>query len=75
MKRKTCVCCKKSLGVDNFGNNKRSKDGLAKYCKPCNNELMRVSRERRLKADPDAYKAKLKGYALTRALKDCGVNS
>lgn len=35
MKHKKCSSCKRSLSLDNFGNNPRSKDGLAYRCKTC----------------------------------------
>jgi hypothetical protein len=48
---KLCQLCKKELSIDNFHNNKRTKDKLACYCKPCvksNNKSYPVDREKRL---------------------------
>ena len=73
MKRKTCVRCKKSLGVDKFGKHSKFSDGLARYCKPCNSEMMRISRATKLEADPEAVKAQRKEYAFNHKLKECGV--
>jgi len=37
-----CLKCKQVLPDTAFGKNRRSKDGLAWYCKPCRNAMSRA---------------------------------
>ena len=43
---KRCPCCGETKSADKFPRNRRTKDGLAVYCKPCHNARGRASRER-----------------------------
>jgi Recombination endonuclease VII len=43
---KRCPCCGESKPLEDFPRNRRTKDGLAAYCKPCHNAKGRASRER-----------------------------
>ena len=44
---KVCACCKIEKPLSEFGKNARLKDGHNIYCKVCQNEKNRESRERR----------------------------
>ena len=44
---KVCACCKIEKPLSEFGKNARLKDGHNIYCKVCQNEKIRESRERR----------------------------
>jgi hypothetical protein len=43
---KWCPSCTAFRGVEEFGRNRTTHDGLTGYCKPCHNEIGRLNRER-----------------------------
>ncbi len=44
---KFCPGCRQIKPLDNFPKNRSSKDGLAAYCKPCHNRIMKEQKDRR----------------------------
>lgn len=48
-KTKVCKRCGQELPVEYFSKNKATKDGLQLYCKDCQKETVRLSRERNAK--------------------------
>lgn len=52
METKLCVNCKEALPLESFGSNKRQKDGLNYYCKPCTNARVREYKKRMRAANP-----------------------
>ena len=43
---KECFKCKESKTLDSFSKNKRTKDGVAYYCKPCVSEYAQANRDK-----------------------------
>src|SRR5438132_8766483 len=43
---KRCPSCKVTKPTDEFPKNRASKDGLADYCKPCHNRIMKEQKAR-----------------------------
>jgi hypothetical protein len=43
---KRCPCCGETKPFDQFPKNRRTKDGLATYCKPCHNAKGQATRKR-----------------------------
>lgn len=41
---KRCPACGETKALDEFPNNRASKDGKATYCKPCHNRIMQQNR-------------------------------
>jgi hypothetical protein len=51
---KTCSKCGETKSLDQFGKNKRKRDGLQVYCKPCQCELVKKSQSKESFARPGA---------------------
>jgi hypothetical protein len=56
---KRCPSCRQTKPHDAFPKNRSSKDGLAAYCKPCHNRIMKEQKERRY-GDEQNYLLKLR---------------
>lgn len=67
---KVCTCCKIEKPLSEFGKNVRAKDGHNIYCKVCQNEKIRESRERRKNTLPPPA-ALPAPDASSKLLKDC----
>ena len=47
METKICVCCGKSLPIENFGRNRQTSDGHMVTCKECTNKRYRENYKKR----------------------------
>jgi hypothetical protein len=51
MKEKRCSKCKQVKPLDDFGNDKATKDGKARYCKKCKCDAEKVNRDKKREAE------------------------
>lgn len=69
---KRCPRCREEKPVTDYGKNRRSKDGLAVYCKPCFRQLHEESRDRALARLGKTRKVSPKAPPGTKWCPDCG---
>ncbi len=65
MEQKTCNHCKQKLSLDNFGVNKKEKDGHARRCKSCHNQINKIWSH----LHPEVFRRGSKKYYVNNPLK------
>lgn len=68
VKTKKCGHCGREMPVEMFHKSSKSKDGLQSICKPCSNELTRLSAQRRKAAKEQARLAAQRAVDLSPSI-------